>query len=344
MIRGRHRAGWGIVAALLAGAAGAEDEGLVDGIAAQVGSDVVLVSEVLQMVKPTETRMREAGVPELEIAKLRAEGLERMIEWRLIEQEVRKSELFASDEEIDTTIASIARANDLSVEELQRSVVSHGMALTDYRAQIKRELERRKLVTTLIGSRIEIEEKDVKDLYDTRYAGQPQDGEVVHVRQIMVSFGEDTGRDKKAARARADAAAARIEAGEAFEVVALDVSEVAGKKGGDLGWIHTSRLASWMAEMLKHLGRGEVSDVMVLPVGYSLLKLVDRKEYQPVSYEAVRPELEREIFERHLAREYEDWMEKLRKRTYIERRGYFAETAQLGPSALLRFGDEPPIP
>ncbi len=344
MIRGHQSAGGGIIAALLAGAAAAEDEGLVDGIAAQVGSDVVLVSEVLQMVKPTETRMREAGVPEVEIAKLRAEGLERMIEWRLIEQEVRNSELYASEEEIDATIASIAQTNDLSIEDLQRSVTSHGMALPDYRAQIKRELERRKLVTTLIGSRVEIEEKDVKDLYDARYAGQPRDGEVVHVRQIMVSFGEDVGRDKKAARARTDEAAARIEAGEAFEVVALDVSEVAGKKGGDIGWIHTSRLASWMAEMLKHLGRGEVSDVMVLPVGYSLLKLVDRKEYQPVSYEAVRPELEREIFERHLAREYEDWMEKLRKRTYIERRGYFAEAAQLGPSALLRFGDEPPIP
>ena len=53
---------------------------LVDGIAAQVGSDIVLVSEVLEMVAPTEVRMREAGAPDVEIAKLRADGLESIIE------------------------------------------------------------------------------------------------------------------------------------------------------------------------------------------------------------------------------------------------------------------------
>ena len=329
---------------MLSVAPGAADELLVDGIAAQVGSDVVLVSEVLRMVKPTETRMRDAGVPDLEIAKLRAEGLERMIEWRLIEQQVRKLELYANDGEIDATIEGIAQENDLSVEDLRRSVTSHGMTLPDYRAQIKRELERRKLVTALIGSRIEVEDKELMQFYDTRFSSQPREGEVVHLRQIMIGFGEDVGRDEKAARARADESTARIEAGEAFEVVALDVSEVAGKKGGDLGWIHVDRLAPWMVDVVKRLDPGEVSAVVDLPVGYCLLKLIERKEYEPVSFEAARPELERELFERHLAREYEDWMVKLRKRTYIERRGYFAEATLMGPSALFRSGDEPRIP
>ncbi len=329
---------------MLSVAPGAADELLVDGIAAQVGSDVVLVSEVLRMVKPTETRMRDAGVPDVEIAKLRAEGLERMIEWRLIEQQVRKSELYASDGEIDATIEGIAQENDLSVEDLRRSVTSHGMTLPDYRAQIKRELERRKLVTALIGSRIEVEDKELMEFYDARFSSQPREGEVVHLRQIMIGFGEDVGRDEKAARARADQSTARIEAGEAFEVVALDVSEVAGKKGGDLGWIHVDRLAPWMVDVVKRVDPGEVSAVVDLPVGYCLLKLIERKEYEPVSFEAARPELERELFERHLAREYEDWMVKLRKRTYIERRGYFAEATQMGPSALFRSGDEPRIP
>lgn len=329
---------------MLSVAPGAADELLVDGIAAQVGSDVVLVSEVLRMVKPTETRMLDAGVPDLEIAKLRAEGLERMIEWRLIEQQVRKLELYANDGEIDATIEGIARENDLSVEDLRRSVTSHGMTLPDYRAQIKRELERRKLVTALIGSRIEVEDKELMQFYDTRFSSQPREGEVVHLRQIMIGFGENVGRDEKAARARADESTARIEAGEAFEVVALDVSEVAGKKGGDLGWIHVDRLAPWMVDVVKRLDPGEVSAVVDLPVGYCLLKLVERKEYEPVSFEAARPELERELFERHLAREYEDWMVKLRKRTYIERRGYFAEATLMGPSALFRSGDEPRIP
>ena len=87
------------------------DEILVDGIAAQVGEDVVLVSEVMAMVAEGEKQMRAAGVSEDHIAKLRAQGLERMIEDKLIRNEVRRMEMYASDDEIDETIAMIARDN-----------------------------------------------------------------------------------------------------------------------------------------------------------------------------------------------------------------------------------------
>jgi hypothetical protein len=73
------------LAALLPAPAGA-DEMLADGIAAQVGTEIVLYSEVVEVVAPTERQMRAAGAPKSEIAKLRAEGLETMIEWRLIER------------------------------------------------------------------------------------------------------------------------------------------------------------------------------------------------------------------------------------------------------------------
>ena len=83
------------------------DEILVDGIAAQVGEDVVLFSEVIEMVAEGEKQMRAAGVSDDQIAKLRAQGLERMIEDRLIRNEVKRMELYASDEEIDQTVPAM---------------------------------------------------------------------------------------------------------------------------------------------------------------------------------------------------------------------------------------------
>jgi hypothetical protein len=56
------------------------DEILSDGIAAQVGNDIVLISEVMQHVGSLEARMRKADMPDIEIAKLRAAGLEKLIE------------------------------------------------------------------------------------------------------------------------------------------------------------------------------------------------------------------------------------------------------------------------
>jgi peptidyl-prolyl cis-trans isomerase SurA len=327
-----RRAWTGIAAVALAASPAAADEQIVDGIAAQVGGDIVLVSEVLRMTEPTEKKMSEAGISATEIAKLRAEGLEQMIEWRLIEQIVRQSDLAASDEEIDGTIESIAQENNLSVDELRRSVTSHGLSYSDYRAEIKRELERRKVVTGLIGSKVSVVEKDVMELYDQRYANQPTAGEVVHVSQIVIPFGKEAGRDKQTAWSDARAAAARIAAGEPFETVALDVSAVAASKGGDIGWLHFDRLAPWMSQVLDQLEPGQVSGILELESVCTLLRLIERKEYEPVTYEMAKPQLEEEVFERHLSREYAQWMEDLRARTYIERRGYFADAAELGPA------------
>jgi peptidyl-prolyl cis-trans isomerase SurA len=345
MAQRNHRLAWSRIAAVaLVASPTAADEQVVDGIAAQVGGDIVLVSEVLRMTEPTEKKMREAGIPEAEIAKLRAEGLEKMIEWRLIEQIVRQSDLTASDEEIDGTIQSIAQENNLTVDELRRSVTSQGLSYPDYRAEIKRELERRKVVTGLIGSKVNVAENDVMELYDQRYAQQPTAGEVVHVSQIVIPFGKETGRDKQTAWRDARAAAARIAAGEPFELVALDVSAVASSKGGDIGWLHVDRLAPWMSQVLDQLEPGQVSGILELESVCTLLKLIERKEYERVTFEMAKPQLEEEVFERHLAREYVEWMEELRARTYIERKGHFAEAAELGPSEFGGSGDEPLLP
>ena len=195
----KHPLAWIAAATLAAGPAAAAQQ-LADGIAAHVGSDIVLISEVRAMVEPTEKKMRAAGLPEAEITRLRAEGLERMIEWRLIEQVVRQSELNASDEEVDSTIASIAEENELTLDELHRSVTSHGLTLPEYRAQIKREIERRRVVNAMVGSQVHVEEEDVRLFYDQRYADQPSGGEILHLRQILITFGAE-GRDRQAAGA-----------------------------------------------------------------------------------------------------------------------------------------------
>ena len=95
-----------IVLALVAvePARAAGDAILLDGIAAQVDGKIVLVSEVLRSVRPQEEAMRRAGAPEQEIAKLRADGLERLIESRLVERVIEESKAKATDEELGADI------------------------------------------------------------------------------------------------------------------------------------------------------------------------------------------------------------------------------------------------
>jgi len=311
-------------------AAQPSDRELVDAIAAQVGNRVVLLSDVLRFVAPQEAAMRAAGAPESEIAKLQAQGLEAMIETRLIEDLVQKADLHVSDEEVDRTIDSIARENGLSREQLEASVVFHGMSFDEYRAQIKRDLERRNVVNAVVGAKVTVDDAEVQRLYHDRFANQPKGGEAVHVRQLLVTHGGTSKRTQAQACARVDAASARVRAGEDFASVAREMSEVAPQDGGDIGWLHMDSVAPWMSDALAPLAPGDTSGALALPFGCTLLNLVERRSFEPVTFEQAREKLTQEIYEQKLEAAYREWIDDLRKKTYIDRRGYFADAARFG--------------
>lgn len=313
---------------LAAGAAQAAEQ-LVDGIAAQVGSRIVLMSEVMRVVGPQEAALRKAGGSEQEVAKLRAEALERLIESRLVESVVARLEVSATDAEIDQTIQQIAEMNGLTLEQLYASVVFHGMSREDYRRQIKQDLERRNVVNALLAPDVKVEERDVRALYDQQFAGQPDTANVIRVRQILISSGENSKRNSEQACAAAGVARERVAQGEAFEEVARQLSEVAPKDGGDLGWLPVDQLASWMREALDPLEPGGVSELIVQPFGCSVLQLVERRELEKPSYEKIHDALREEAFDQKLDERYREWLEELREKTYIDRRGYFAEASTL---------------
>ena len=305
------------------------DTALIDGIAAQVDGRIVLVSEVLRSVRPQEEAMRRAGAPEEEIAKLRADGLERLIESRLVEKIVEDSNSKASDDEIKRTIEGIAKENGLTVEQLYASVVFHGLTVQEYRAQIKRDFERRNLVQGMLGARVKVEDNEVEALYAERYGKHQDAGESVHVRQILRAYGGASQRTQEAACAEVGLARDRVAGGEPFEKVAAQVSEAAPRDGGDIGWLPLASVASWMSQALAGLSDGGVSDVLALPFGCALLQLVERRVLEPVTFAQAKEALTRELWERKLEQEYRTWIEELRGRSYIERHGYFAEASNL---------------
>jgi peptidyl-prolyl cis-trans isomerase SurA len=138
---------------------------------------------------------------------VRASALEELIEGHLLARVVKQAELTASDADIDKAIEGIAKENGLTVEQLQASVTSHDITYKEYREQIKHELERRKVVQSMIASKVRVEEDDLRRLYAEQYAKQPAGGETVHVRQILVVFGGP--RPRPGSRARRRRASAR---------------------------------------------------------------------------------------------------------------------------------------
>jgi peptidyl-prolyl cis-trans isomerase SurA len=317
-----------LITLLVVGAAAAQE--IVDGIAAQVGSEIVLISDVHQIAEPPERRLREQGASEKEIAMLRAEVLERMIERALIRQVVRRAELDATEAEIDSAIEGIATENGLSVEQLKNSVDAQGLPFEFYRERIRSEIEHAKVINGMIGARVRIEEKDVRALYDEEFADQPSGGTEVHLRHILVPFDSEDPAARRLACDQTRKALLRVSGGEPFEEVAAEVSTVNPEQGGDIGWFHVSSLAPWMTKAVDPLLTGGTSEVIEMPFGCNLLHVISKRPYEQITYESVHDRLADYLFQQRLGEEYAQFIEELRQQTYIERKGIFADAARLG--------------
>jgi peptidyl-prolyl cis-trans isomerase SurA len=296
------------------------------------------------MTAPSERQILAAGGSEADLMRLRAEGLEALIEARLVSKVVNELELFVTDAEIDETIANIAAGNGLTLEQLQRSVAEQGMAYEDYRRELKERLERRNVVSALVSSKVRVEETEVKALYRERFAEQPQSGTQVRLRQLLVPAGEELGRSVEQSCEMVANLRERIAKGESFEELAAQYSAAAPERGGDVGWLHEDKLAGWMRGLIAPLQDGQVSEVAKLPFGCTVVMLVERKTYEPVSFEQAKQALHDELFDEKVNDAYRKWMEGLRERTFIERRGYFAEAARFGESPFGSAGAEPEAP
>jgi hypothetical protein len=63
-----------------------------------------------------------------------------------------------------------------------------------------------------------------------------------------------------------------------------------------------------------------------------------------VTFEMAKPMLEQEMTEALLAEKYAEWMEELRRNTYIERKGYPAESQSPDRSASSDSQEDPLLP
>lgn len=304
---------------------------VIDGIAAQVGSEIVLVSEILQAAAPAEVRIRAEGGNAGDVQALHQEILERMIERALIRQVVKRAELDATDPEVDQAVADIARENQLSPEELVSSVESQGMPFLVYRERIRDEIEHRKVVSAMVASKVRLDDDEVREIYDREFADQPTSGEEFYLRHLLITPKGEGRAAMDSACMRLRAARARIVGGESFKGVAAEISEVNPEVGGAIGWTHERELAGWMRDAIGDLEPGDVSEVVEAPFGCNLIEVVERRPYEAITWERAKDPLSERVFERKMGEEYKKFVDSLRDQTYIERKGRFAGSVQLDP-------------
>jgi peptidyl-prolyl cis-trans isomerase SurA len=141
-----------------------------------------------------------------------------------------------------------------------------------------------------VQARIRISDAEVDALIDKQRSLAVGKTEY-DIAQILVTVPERAGDAEVAERrARADAALARVRAGEPFEAVAKAVSEDANRaQGGAIGLRPADRLPDVFVGAVQVLKPGQVIDAPLRSgAGFHVLKLLERKDGQAMSVTQTR--------------------------------------------------------
>ncbi|MCJ7618587.1 MAG: SurA N-terminal domain-containing protein, partial [Desulfobacterales bacterium] len=138
---------------------------IVDRIVAVVNDDLILLSELDESFKPYADRIAALGYSVDEerqtLFNVREEILNQLIDQKLTDQQIKRSKITVSDDEIDSAIERLKEANFFSDKELREMLGAEGLTMEEYRERIKDQILRAKLVNFEIKSKIVITKEDI---------------------------------------------------------------------------------------------------------------------------------------------------------------------------------------
>ena len=291
---------------------------VVSGIAAIVNEEIITTVEV---DKEYQQMQKEAEkLPSVDQAGLRSAALNRLVDKKLIEQKIRDLAIKVTEEEVNLAIEDVKKQNSLSQEALEQALGTQGLTFAQYRTQLKEQLERLRLMSQEVRSKVQVGERETRDYYEANLATYGGN-ELFRARHIFFKLDKKGGAEELAkAEALANDVLAKARAGEDFAELAKKHSHdpAAAKDGGDLGTFKKSDMLPEIGDTVAAMKPGEVSSVVLSPAGLHIIKLEEKSQGTGKPFEEVRDSIEDLLYKKKSDERFAQWVKDLRNAAVIE--------------------------
>jgi peptidyl-prolyl cis-trans isomerase SurA len=293
---------------------------MVDRIVANVNGEIILYSELQQQIKLMEKNMAmpDAADPAKK-PQIEREVLNQMIRQKLADMEAARLKFTATDADVDLRVKQILEMNHATMAQLESNLKANGQTIDKFRADLKKDIERERLVERTCKSKVLIRDQQVEAFLTGEKGESASTSQKVHLGLIKLPVGDKNAKPEEAQKTGREILE-KLKGGADFQSMAKQYSKgPAAQEGGDVGYLAAEEMAPFIAHGIRNLRKDQVSDLVPGPGGYYILKVfdIDSKKVSK-SDPALREKVRRTLYEQEVNRKFEEWVHDLESRAFIQ--------------------------
>jgi peptidyl-prolyl cis-trans isomerase C len=267
-----------------------------------------------------EMRLRNTALSARRLARLRRQLLDNLIKRELLYQQAQQKNIQIQSPWVNRAVNDLKKELKSKSIEYKDYLNSAHLSEAALKNRIRKGLIIRRLLRRDVIRRVKVSEAEMQAFY-RNHPEYFQRSERVRVRQIMVAFDhKGDPADRGEALLRIQKIKDKIKQGSNFAALALDYSEDSSRtRGGDLGYLQRDQMLKAFADAAFSLKPGQVSDIVETPLGYHLIKMVDRIPASRMAYRNVRSKIERTLRRNKENRAADTYLAKLKRQAAITR-------------------------
>jgi peptidyl-prolyl cis-trans isomerase SurA len=159
----------------------------LDKIIAVVEDDVIMQSELDQLVGKARSEIRKRGSEPPPSYVLERQGMERLILQKIQVQLAARTGIKVTEDALDKAIKDIARKNNLSDDKFREILASEGYDFNVFREDIRQEILLSRLRREEVDKRVQVSDREVENYLTNQAGGASNDGEY-QVSHILIAI------------------------------------------------------------------------------------------------------------------------------------------------------------
>lgn len=292
---------------------------VIDGIAAVVNDEVITSVDVDKEYQQMQKELQKLP-PSEKMGLNRSAAVNRLVDKKLIEQKVHELDIKVMDDEIKLAIDDVKKQNHMNQEALEKALAAQGMTFEQYKAQLREQLERLRLMSQEVRSKIQVGDQEVRDYYDhnrDKYGAV----ELFRARHIFFKIDKKGGAAEMArVEAKAQEVLKEARSGKDFAELAKKYSDdpAAAKDGGDLGSFKKSDMLPEIGDTVAAMKPGDVSNLVLSTAGLHIIKLEGKSMSPGTPFAEVKNDIEELLFKKKADERFAQWVKDLRASVPVE--------------------------